>query len=126
MKKYDVVIIGGSIAGSVTGRYLSEAGISTLIVEAARTPREKPCSGCVASDGAEESQLLDRCDKTSIRKNSGNKAGDLRHRAGEIQAGETNRRSGFDRSSDYKQTDPAGRTSKYLQSGVGDGAQFGR
>ncbi|MHA1670738.1 MAG: NAD(P)/FAD-dependent oxidoreductase [Promethearchaeota archaeon] len=45
MKNYDVVIIGGSIAGSVAGRYLADAGISTLIVEAARTPREKPCSG---------------------------------------------------------------------------------
>ncbi|MHA1191459.1 MAG: NAD(P)/FAD-dependent oxidoreductase [Promethearchaeota archaeon] len=45
MKNYEVVIIGGSIAGSVAGRYLADAGISTLIVEAAKTPREKPCSG---------------------------------------------------------------------------------
>lgn len=45
MKDYDVVIIGGSIAGSVAGRYLAEAGVRTLIVEAAKTPREKPCSG---------------------------------------------------------------------------------
>jgi len=45
MKNYEVVIIGGSIAGSVAGRYLADAGISTLIIEAARTPREKPCSG---------------------------------------------------------------------------------
>ena len=45
MKNYEVVIIGGSIAGSVAGRYLADAGFSTLIVEAARTPREKPCSG---------------------------------------------------------------------------------
>jgi len=45
MEDYDVVIIGGSIAGSVAGRYLAEAGMRTLIVEAAKTPREKPCSG---------------------------------------------------------------------------------
>lgn len=45
MEDFDVVIIGGSIAGSVAGRYLAEAGMRTLIVEAAKTPREKPCSG---------------------------------------------------------------------------------
>ncbi len=45
MESYDVVIVGGSIAGSVAGRYLAEAGKRTLIVEAAKTPREKPCSG---------------------------------------------------------------------------------
>jgi len=44
METYDVVIVGGSIAGSIAGRYLAEAGKKTLIVEAARTPREKPCS----------------------------------------------------------------------------------
>jgi len=45
MESYDVVIVGGSIAGSVAGRYLAGAGKRTLIVEAAKTPREKPCSG---------------------------------------------------------------------------------
>jgi flavin-dependent dehydrogenase len=45
MESYDVVIVGESIAGSVAGRYLSNAGLRTLIVEAAKTPREKPCSG---------------------------------------------------------------------------------
>jgi len=45
MENYDVVIVGGSIAGSVAGRYLAEAGKRVLIVEAAKTPREKPCSG---------------------------------------------------------------------------------
>jgi len=45
MESYDVVIVGGSIAGSVAGRYLADAGKRTLIVEVAKTPREKPCSG---------------------------------------------------------------------------------
>ena len=45
MESYDVVIVGGSIAGSVAGRYLADAGKKTLIVEVAKTPREKPCSG---------------------------------------------------------------------------------
>ncbi len=45
MESYDVVIVGGSIAGSIAGKYLADAGMRTLIVEAANTPREKPCSG---------------------------------------------------------------------------------
>ncbi len=45
MKSYDVVIVGGSIAGSIAGKYLADTGMSILIVEAAKTPREKPCSG---------------------------------------------------------------------------------
>lgn len=45
MESYDVVIVGGSIAGSIAGKYLAEAGMRTLIVEVAKTPREKPCSG---------------------------------------------------------------------------------
>ena len=45
MENYDVVIVGGSIAGSIAGKYLAEAGMKTLIVEVAKTPREKPCSG---------------------------------------------------------------------------------
>lgn len=45
MKRYDVVIVGGSIAGSVAGRFLAEKGFKTLIIEAAKTPREKACSG---------------------------------------------------------------------------------
>ena len=45
MESFDVIIVGGSIAGSVAGRYLADGGKKTLIVEAAITPREKPCSG---------------------------------------------------------------------------------
>lgn len=45
MEKYDVIIGGGSIAGSVAGRFLAEKGLKTLIVEVAKTPREKACSG---------------------------------------------------------------------------------
>ncbi len=44
MEKYDVTIVGGSIAGSMTGRLTAEMGFNTLIVESAHTPREKPCS----------------------------------------------------------------------------------
>ena len=32
MKKYDVVIVGGGIAGSVAARYLAKGGINVLFV----------------------------------------------------------------------------------------------
>jgi len=44
MKQYDVVVVGGAIAGSVAARFLAEKGIKTLLVESAKVPREKPCS----------------------------------------------------------------------------------
>jgi flavin-dependent dehydrogenase len=44
MNRYDVVIVGGSIAGSVAARFIAEKGLKTLMVESAKTPREKPCS----------------------------------------------------------------------------------
>jgi flavin-dependent dehydrogenase len=45
IKKYNVVIVGGSIAGSNAARSAAESGLKTLLVESAKTPREKPCSG---------------------------------------------------------------------------------
>jgi len=44
MMQYDVVIVGGSIAGSVAARLIAKKGLKTLLVESAITPREKPCS----------------------------------------------------------------------------------
>ncbi|MHA1915307.1 MAG: NAD(P)/FAD-dependent oxidoreductase [Promethearchaeota archaeon] len=44
MEHYDVVIVGGSIAGSVAARFLAMNNLKTLLVESAKTPREKPCS----------------------------------------------------------------------------------
>lgn len=45
MERYDVVIVGGSIAGSVAARFIAEKGLKTLLVEKVKTPREKACSG---------------------------------------------------------------------------------
>jgi len=45
MEKYDVVVIGGGIAGSVAARYAAKEGFRTLLVEKFKTPRNKPCSG---------------------------------------------------------------------------------
>ncbi len=42
-EQYDVVIVGGSLAGSATANHLARAGHSVLIVERAEFPRRKPC-----------------------------------------------------------------------------------
>jgi flavin-dependent dehydrogenase len=45
MERYDVVSIGGGVAGSIAARLAAEAGLKSLLVERAKTPRDKPCSG---------------------------------------------------------------------------------
>jgi flavin-dependent dehydrogenase len=45
MHSFDVVIIGGGIAGSVCAKFLSQNKVRTLLVEKHKTPRPKACSG---------------------------------------------------------------------------------
>ncbi len=45
MQEYDVIIVGGGIAGSTTAKYAAQGGLKTLLIEKEKTPREKPCSG---------------------------------------------------------------------------------
>ncbi len=45
MDKYDVVAVGGGIAGSVAARYAAEGGLKTLLIEKKKVPRHKACSG---------------------------------------------------------------------------------
>jgi digeranylgeranylglycerophospholipid reductase len=45
MEKYDVAAIGGGVAGSVAARIAAENGLNSLLIERAKTPRDKPCSG---------------------------------------------------------------------------------
>jgi flavin-dependent dehydrogenase len=45
MKEYDVFIAGGAVAGPVAAKYCAKRGLKTLLVEKAKVPREKPCSG---------------------------------------------------------------------------------
>jgi len=45
MKSYDVFIAGGAVAGPVAAKFCARQGLRTLLVEKARVPREKPCSG---------------------------------------------------------------------------------
>ena len=45
MEKYDVVSVGGGVAGSIAARLAAENGLMSLLIERAKTPRDKPCSG---------------------------------------------------------------------------------
>ena len=45
MEKYDVLVVGGGIAGSVAARFSAKHGLKTLLIEKLKTPRNKPCSG---------------------------------------------------------------------------------
>ncbi|MBO3755226.1 MAG: NAD(P)/FAD-dependent oxidoreductase [Candidatus Brockarchaeota archaeon] len=45
MEEYDVVVVGGGVAGSVAARFAAENGFKTLLLEKYKTPRNKPCSG---------------------------------------------------------------------------------
>jgi geranylgeranyl reductase family protein len=45
VKRFDVIVVGGGPAGSMTGYRLAEAGASVLLLDKARFPRDKPCGG---------------------------------------------------------------------------------
>ena len=45
MRRYDTVVIGGGPAGSTLAYRLAGAGVSVLVVDKARFPRDKPCGG---------------------------------------------------------------------------------
>lgn len=45
--KFDVVIIGAGIAGSLAGLFCARSGFRTLLVEKQLFPRHKVCGGCI-------------------------------------------------------------------------------
>ncbi len=45
MQEYDVFIAGGAIAGPVAAKFCALQGLKTLLVEQAKVPRDKTCSG---------------------------------------------------------------------------------
>jgi menaquinone-9 beta-reductase len=47
VRNYDAIVVGGGPAGSTCARHLSVAGLSVLVVDAARFPRDKLCAGWI-------------------------------------------------------------------------------
>jgi len=45
VEEYDVVVVGGGIAGSIAAKFAAKSGLKTLLIEKFKTPRNKPCSG---------------------------------------------------------------------------------
>lgn len=45
MEKFDFVAVGGGVAGSIAARLAAENRLKSLLIEKAKTPRNKPCSG---------------------------------------------------------------------------------
>jgi geranylgeranyl reductase family protein len=45
VKSYDAIIVGAGPAGSVTAYRLAAAGVSVLLLDRAKFPRDKPCGG---------------------------------------------------------------------------------
>ncbi len=45
VERYDVLVVGGGPAGSVTAYNLASQGLTVLLADRARFPRDKPCGG---------------------------------------------------------------------------------
>jgi flavin-dependent dehydrogenase len=45
--EFDVIVAGAGVGGSAAAYYLTQAGLSVLVVERARLPRHKACGGAV-------------------------------------------------------------------------------
>jgi len=65
--KYDVVVVGAGPAGSTAAKFLSEKGISVLLVDKSKFPRDKSCGGGMPIrvlkeyKYIEESDLIESC-----------------------------------------------------------------
>jgi flavin-dependent dehydrogenase len=51
-ERFDVVVIGAGPAGSFAAFLLADAGLSTLLLDRATFPRDKPCGGGVTARAA--------------------------------------------------------------------------
>jgi flavin-dependent dehydrogenase len=53
MRKHDVVVIGGSLAGAACARELARLGIDAVAFESDHFPRPKVCGGFVSPGGVD-------------------------------------------------------------------------
>ena len=54
MRSYDVVVVGAGPAGSTAARVAAERGLSVLLIDKAKFPRNKPCAGGVTAKAIRE------------------------------------------------------------------------
>ena len=45
MDEYDLLVVGGGVAGSIAAKFAAKNGLKVLLIEKTKTPRNKPCSG---------------------------------------------------------------------------------
>ncbi|HET8607198.1 MAG TPA: NAD(P)/FAD-dependent oxidoreductase [Gaiellaceae bacterium] len=62
MERFDVVVIGAGPAGSAAAIRLAEAGATTLLLDRARFPRDKPCGGGLTGRALKEKP----CDVSAV------------------------------------------------------------
>lgn len=51
---FDAIVVGGGPGGAVAAKRCAEKGLTTLLVEKKKLPRDKVCTGMVMGDWAHE------------------------------------------------------------------------
>ena len=52
LQSFDVIVVGGGPGGSVAAKRCAESGLTTLLIEKKKLPRDKVCTGMVMGDWA--------------------------------------------------------------------------
>ncbi|MGH3090467.1 MAG: geranylgeranyl reductase family protein [Rubrobacteraceae bacterium] len=57
-QRYDLIVVGAGPGGSATAFYAARAGLSTLVLDRQKFPRDKPCGDGLMPHAAEEIRLM--------------------------------------------------------------------